>query len=189
MLTFPLPPQIAAPLAIAKRVVTSIPREVWYALAVMLALWWFGHSRYEAGQADCRAAYAHAQQRANDIQVKAERKRDARASAIAAESNTKAAKATARTQEATRARAQQIDAVPTTGACRAPAGLPDLAPAVDAANAARRAAVPEGRYTRRQFRAMAGPGDADHGRLGEGADGVGEQHARDPDAGAPAPSG
>lgn len=174
---------------VASAFIKRVPREVWYALAIALALLWLRAHWINDGEANCEQRHAKAVERANQKQAKREAKRDSTAAAIADKSHTKAATATRKTEEATHARAQQIEAAPATGACRAPDGLPDLAPAVDAANAARRAAVQGRPYTRRQLRSMAGAGRSDHRRVGEEDPVVVERHPRDPDAGTPAPAG
>lgn len=64
---------IAPALGFLKR----IPREVWYALAVLSFLWWYGQNRYDAGweafEQKLKAAQAEATQKA----FKAERSADA----------------------------------------------------------------------------------------------------------------
>ena len=49
------------PLAVAwagaKKAVSLVPREVWYVLAVVAAIWFYGHLRYNAGQADTQAKF------------------------------------------------------------------------------------------------------------------------------------
>ena len=90
------------------------------------------------GMNRCEAKHASAQARADKIQAKQEAKRDNVSATIATDTRQAAAKATGKTKEQTHERAQRIQAVAVTGRCVVPDGLPDLAPAIEAANAAHR---------------------------------------------------
>ena len=129
-------PYVAAPLALAARV----PRWAWIALGTLLlalALFFyhkhlvndFGAERYERGRTD----FAAEMEAASKKQVV---KRDEISADVATDTKAKADKAVAKTEESTHARETKIISVPVTGACVVPVGLPNLAPAVAAANAA-----------------------------------------------------
>lgn len=114
----------------------TVPRGVWYAFAILAVLafarWhWIG-----VGEAKCEAKWATAVAAANARQAKREAKREAIAATIATDTKAKAAAATARTEENSHAIEVQIIRVPVSGRCIKPAGLPDLGPSVNAANAA-----------------------------------------------------
>lgn len=64
---------IAPALGFLKR----IPREVWYVLAVLAFLWWYGHSRYDAGWEAFEQKLKAAQAEAAEKAFKAERSADA----------------------------------------------------------------------------------------------------------------
>lgn len=48
-----LPPWVSIPLAFLKRV----PRQVWIGLAIVAAIWFYGHLRYNAGQASVQGKF------------------------------------------------------------------------------------------------------------------------------------
>lgn len=126
----------------AKAIAGKVPREVWQALAlialVLLARWhWIG-----VGEDREVARQAERQLKANDQQTKREAKRDATATDIATDSHADASKVVGKTKEDTDEREAAIAAAPVSGACRFPDGLPELATAVEEANAARRPTVP-----------------------------------------------
>ena len=103
------------------------------ALVLLARCHWIG-----VGVDRCEAKHASAQARADRRQEKQEARRDEISHAVATDTRQAAQKATGKTKEDTRERAEQIEAVAVTGECRVPVGLPDLAPAVEAANAAHR---------------------------------------------------
>lgn len=41
-------------------ILKMVPREVWYALAALAVVWFYGNQRYDAGRDECRAEYAEA---------------------------------------------------------------------------------------------------------------------------------
>lgn len=126
----------------AKAIAGKVPRGVWQVaglvVVILLARWyWIG-----VGEDREAARWVDKQRTANELQAKAEAKRDTKAAAIATDSHKEAAKTVATTQGKTDEREARIAAAPVSGGCRFPDGLPDLAPAVEAANAARRPTVP-----------------------------------------------
>ena len=123
-----------------KLFLAGVPRIVWQALAVLVlavALLWVGlhwlHGRdagnYERGRTSM-AEEIEAESKAAVV------KRDTISATVATETKQRASKAVAKTEGKTHEREAKIAAVPVSGACVVPDGLPDLAPAVAAANAA-----------------------------------------------------
>jgi hypothetical protein len=84
----------------------------------------------------CEAKQLGAVVSANGQQAKDTAKRDHTLDGVTEKAKTSTGKALAKAEDHTNARASAIDAVHADGGCRAPAGLPDLRPAVDEANAA-----------------------------------------------------
>ena len=84
----------------------------------------------------CKAQMVEAARLASEDERKRAAKADAEAGRIAQDTKDDTRAATGKAQESTHARDTRIQAVRTTGACRMPDGLPRLAEAVDAANAA-----------------------------------------------------
>jgi hypothetical protein len=118
------------------KVVKSVPWQGWALLAVLISLFFLRWHWIDVGESRCEARHIEAQEKANRLQVQREGKRDKTSEAVSVATEVKVAAAVAKTEESTHARDIQIIRVPVAGECRVPVGLPDLAPAVDAANAA-----------------------------------------------------
>ena len=84
----------------------------------------------------CQSQMIEAARLAIEDERKRAAKADAEAGRIAQDTKDDTRAATGKAQESTHARDTRIQAVRTTGACRMPDGLPRLAEAVEAANAA-----------------------------------------------------
>jgi hypothetical protein len=84
----------------------------------------------------CEASKAVATVKADQAVRAEETKRDTKLDKVTVETKADTGKAVAKVKEQTHARAEAIDRVAVSGACRAPAGLPALDAAVDQANAA-----------------------------------------------------
>jgi hypothetical protein len=137
-----IPVPVVAGWKVAKAVAGKVPREVWQGLALLVLILLARHHWIGVGEDREAARWAERQAKADELQAKAVAKRDKTATAIATDSHAAAAKDVAATKAATDEREARIAAVPVSGACRFPDGLPELAPAVEAANAARRPTVP-----------------------------------------------
>lgn len=108
------------------------------ALALGLALWGNVH-QYGSGRAaaqTCRANMIEAARLAIIAERDRAAKADQEASAIVEDTRRETRAGVTTAQEATNARAAEIQAVVVRGDCRMPDGLPSLQPAIDAANAA-----------------------------------------------------
>lgn len=110
------------------------------ALALSLALSLAGNAvqLYLAGgqKPKCELKQAEGTIAADKRQAKDTAARDKAGDKIDRESQAATNNAVSKTEGQKNDRAQAIDRVPVTGGCRAPVGLPDLAAAVDQANAA-----------------------------------------------------
>ena len=84
----------------------------------------------------CEASKAIATVKADQVVRSDETKRDTKLDRVTVETKADTRKATGKVQEQAHARAEAIDRIPVSGACRAPAGLPALDAAVDQANRA-----------------------------------------------------
>lgn len=85
----------------------AIPWQVWAVAALLAFGWWYGASRYRAGEDDATARFAVAQDQANREAIAAAVKRDADARKIDDESSQRAATAVADTRAATAAASER----------------------------------------------------------------------------------
>jgi hypothetical protein len=90
--------------------------------------------KWATASSRCQATMAAETGKANEKQAKAEEKRDTALDKVATETKADTKKEVDKVKDKTEARAVIIERVVTTGACKAPQGLPPLDGAVDAAN-------------------------------------------------------
>ena len=95
-------------LAVAWKFLRGIPWQVWAVAALLVAAWYYGHLRYNAGEAACNAKWEAAQDEANRKSIAAELKRDKTAASTNEQAAGKAAEASASTRTETASAVERV---------------------------------------------------------------------------------
>lgn len=86
----------------------AIPWQVYAAVAVLLAGWWWGEQRYDAGVLAERGRWEEAQREADEAAARRRAARDAAAAEVATESDKRAADAVTETRTGTAAAVERV---------------------------------------------------------------------------------
>ena len=102
----------------------AVPWQIWLALGLLLAGWWWGHHQYGQGVAAERDRWETMQRAADDAAEKANQRRTEQAQATATEAKAEAAKATTETRTQTAVAVERVNHA-MRSAPAPPAGCPD----------------------------------------------------------------